>query len=195
MATSALSSSPGVWMSVAGEVDLEAGDAGQGAGRGADLGGEVGEGADVVAEEGRGVGELRAGELHAVAGVAGEADGDGFDLFDLARMSVGGAIETGGRGGGRRRAVLGTHETVSLEQSASGPERRPAGLRVGTRVFLSYCATGSRVRNPAGWNRKPQGCQSIVLGSRFSCSGRGSDSPILMPLRAFRETGWDWGAG
>ena len=60
---------------VAAEVDLEAGDAGEGAGRGADLGGEVGQRADVVAEDGRGVGELRAGQLHAVAGVAGEADG------------------------------------------------------------------------------------------------------------------------
>ena len=35
---------------VAAEVDLEAGDAGQGAGRGADLGGKVGKRADVVAE-------------------------------------------------------------------------------------------------------------------------------------------------
>src|SRR5581483_7666265 len=51
------------------EVDLEAGDAGQGAGGGADLGGEVGEGGDVVAEDGRGVGKLGAGQLHAVAGV------------------------------------------------------------------------------------------------------------------------------
>ena len=32
--------------------------------------------------ERRRVGELRAGQLHPVAGVAGEADGDGLDLFD-----------------------------------------------------------------------------------------------------------------
>ena len=37
---------------------------------GADLGREVGQRADVVADQGRGVGELRAGQLHAVAGVA-----------------------------------------------------------------------------------------------------------------------------
>ena len=59
----------------AAELDLEAGDAGQGADRGANLGGEVGEGADVVAEVRRGAGELRADELHSVAGVAAKTDG------------------------------------------------------------------------------------------------------------------------
>ena len=84
---------------VAAEVDLEAGDAGQGAGRGANFGGEVGQRADVVAEDGRGVGELRAGELHAVAGVAGQTnrcfgyilDGDGADeVGPASRRSVAG---------------------------------------------------------------------------------------------------------
>ena len=61
---------------VVGDADLEAGDAGQGAGGGADLGREVGERREVVADQRRGVGELGPGQLHAVAGVAGEADDD-----------------------------------------------------------------------------------------------------------------------
>ena len=69
------------------EADLEAADAGQGAGRGADLGGIVRQGADVVAEDGGGAGELRAGELHAVAGVAAEADGDALEFLDWALVS------------------------------------------------------------------------------------------------------------
>ena len=56
----------------AGEVDLETGDAGERALRRADFGREVGERGDVVAHEGRRVGELRAGQLHAVARVAAE---------------------------------------------------------------------------------------------------------------------------
>ncbi len=46
----------------------------------ADFGRIVGEGGDVVAEDGAGVGQLRAGQLHAVAGVAGEADDGGGDF-------------------------------------------------------------------------------------------------------------------
>ena len=56
------------------EVDLETGDAGERAVRRANLGGKVGERGDVVADEGRRVGELRAGQLHAVARVAAEPD-------------------------------------------------------------------------------------------------------------------------
>src|SRR5207249_2985598 len=59
---------------VGGELDLIAGDAGGGAGGGADLGGKVGEGGEVVAVQRGLAGELGAGELHAVARVAGEAD-------------------------------------------------------------------------------------------------------------------------
>src|SRR5205085_370176 len=43
---------------LAAEVNLEAGDAGEGAGGGADFRGEVGQRADVVAEDGGGIGEL-----------------------------------------------------------------------------------------------------------------------------------------
>ena len=67
---------------VVGEVDLEAGDAGQRAGGRADLGGKVGKRREVVAEE-RGLArEAAAGQLHAVAGVAGEADDDVLQLLD-----------------------------------------------------------------------------------------------------------------
>ena len=65
----------------AGEVQLEAGDAGERARGGADLGGEVGQGAEIVAGQRGLVGELHAGDLHAVAGVAGEADDDGISFL------------------------------------------------------------------------------------------------------------------
>ena len=65
-----------------GEVELEARDARQRAGRRADLGGEVGQRRDVVAEQRRLGRELRAGELHPVAGVAREADDDLGELLD-----------------------------------------------------------------------------------------------------------------
>ena len=69
------------------EVDLVARDAGQRARGGANLGGEVGEGGQVVAGDGGRSGELRADQLHAVAGVADEADGDAFDLLDRPGLS------------------------------------------------------------------------------------------------------------
>jgi hypothetical protein len=84
---------------VAGKVDLEPRHAGERAGRGADLGREVREGADVVAENGRGVGELGPGKLHAVAGVAGEADGNGVKFLN-GRAGAAGA-GTGRLGPGR----------------------------------------------------------------------------------------------
>ena len=64
-------------------MELERRDAGQGAGGGPDLGREVGERRQVVAE-GRGLrGEPIAGQLHAVAGVAGEADDNAVEALDL----------------------------------------------------------------------------------------------------------------
>ena len=95
------------------EVDLVARDAGARARGGADLGGEVGEGGQVVAELRGGVGELAAGDLHAVAGIAGKtdddvvlADGVGFVLSHgccaLASSVPAAAPEAGvGRIGGR----------------------------------------------------------------------------------------------
>src|SRR5690606_15566043 len=68
---------------VVGEVQLEAGHAGQGAGRCADLGGEVGQGGQVVAELGGAGGEPVTGQLHAVAGVTGEPDDHAIELLNL----------------------------------------------------------------------------------------------------------------
>src|SRR5690606_23088620 len=63
-------------------VQLEGRDAGDGALGGADLGREVRQGRQVVAEDGRLLGEPVTGQLHPVAGVAGEPDDDAFDLLD-----------------------------------------------------------------------------------------------------------------
>src|SRR3989304_2835259 len=52
------------------------------AGGSANLGGVVRQGADVVAVDRGGTRELAAGQLHAVAGVAGEPDGDAVELED-----------------------------------------------------------------------------------------------------------------
>src|SRR5207302_2393997 len=67
------------------EVELERADAGERAGRSANLGREVGQRADVVAGESRLGGELHAGELHAVARVAREANDYRLSFFDLFR--------------------------------------------------------------------------------------------------------------
>ena len=61
---------------VVGDVHLEGRHPGEGAGRSADLGREVRQRGEVVPEQRAGAGEAVAGELHAVAGVAGEADDD-----------------------------------------------------------------------------------------------------------------------
>src|SRR5207244_113342 len=92
---------------VTGEVDLEPGDAGQGARRGADFRRKVGKRADVVTEHGGGVRELGAGKLHTVAGVAGEADGDGVEFLN-GRLGAAGA----GWGGCPRRSKGGGHESL-----------------------------------------------------------------------------------
>ena len=64
-----------------GEVDLEARDACERAGGSADLGGEVGKRGEVVAGERRRFGELGAGELDSIAGVATETNRHTFDLL------------------------------------------------------------------------------------------------------------------
>ena len=60
------------------EIDLEGGDAERRPLRRADLGREIGEGGEIVAGECGRQGELAAGQLHAVAAIAGEADDDRF---------------------------------------------------------------------------------------------------------------------
>ena len=76
IATRTSGASPGVWMSLEREVDLEPGDAGPRPGGRADLRREVGQRGEVVADHRGGVRELVARDLHAVAGVTGETDHD-----------------------------------------------------------------------------------------------------------------------
>ena len=76
IATSTFGVSPGVDDVVVGDVHLERRDAGDRAGRRADLGREVGQRREVVAERGGQLGEAVADELHAVARVAREPDHD-----------------------------------------------------------------------------------------------------------------------
>ena len=59
-----------------------------------DLGREVGQGADVVAEGRRGPRELAAGQLHAVAGIAGEPDRDAIQFLLVDRLL--GGLDLGG---------------------------------------------------------------------------------------------------
>ena len=88
---------------VVGEVQLERRHAGQGAGGRADLGREVGQRRQVVAERGGLRGEPVAGELHAVARVAGEPDHDPV------------ALDHGGRGRPVDGGIRGRHvEQVSI---------------------------------------------------------------------------------
>ena len=72
------------------DVHLERRHTGDGAGRSADLGGVVRQRREVVAEHGGQLGEPVADELHAVAGVAGEADDDAPQLLGLALRCRGG---------------------------------------------------------------------------------------------------------
>ena len=68
------------------EVDLERGDPGERAGRRADLRREVGKRCEVVAEDRGCVGEALSGELHAVPGVACEADDYLMEFFNGLRF-------------------------------------------------------------------------------------------------------------
>src|SRR5258708_11649635 len=64
-------------------MQLVAADAGQRARRSANFSREVRERGDVVAVEGDSIGELAAGNLHAVAGISGKTDHCAFDDFAL----------------------------------------------------------------------------------------------------------------
>ena len=90
MATSTFGMSPGVEDLVVGDVDLERRHAGDRAGGRPDLGREVGQRGEVVAEGGAHVGEAVPGELHAVAGVAGEADHDLIERLGSEISGLGG---------------------------------------------------------------------------------------------------------
>ena len=67
-------------------MNLETADTGQRARRGANFGREVGERGEIVAEKSGRIGELAAGDLHAVARVAAEADDRVFDGLATARQ-------------------------------------------------------------------------------------------------------------
>ncbi len=86
------------------EVDLERRHAEQRALRRADLRGEVGEGRQVVAGERGGQGELAAGQLHAVAAVAGETDDDRFGVRERRRLGGGDIVDSGGHDAPSRSA-------------------------------------------------------------------------------------------
>ena len=73
---------------VVGEVELEAGDAGERAGRRADLGREVGQRREVVAEDRCLAREAVARQLHTVARVAREADDHLVELLDRLRHAL-----------------------------------------------------------------------------------------------------------
>ena len=73
---------------LAGEADLEAADAGEGALGSADFRGKIGEGADVVAGDGGGVGELGAGKLHAITGVTRKPDRYAFEFLNRVLLAT-----------------------------------------------------------------------------------------------------------
>ena len=81
MATSTFGASPGRGDLVVGDVHLERRHPGERAGGRTDLGREVRQRREVVPEQRAGAGEAIAGELHAVAGVAGEADDDPIEAL------------------------------------------------------------------------------------------------------------------
>ncbi len=126
---------------VRAEADLEARHARQRAGRGANLRGEVGQRADVVAVDRRRSRELGAGQLHPVAGIAGEADRDPFELLEpgVERLRVGGHPPSAlrmrwcGRGG-RLRSSSGNASARNLRMSCgrTTPIRWSSSSRSGT---------------------------------------------------------------
>src|SRR4029079_16739801 len=87
-----------------------------------------------VAEQGRRVGEARARELHAVAGVARKPDGDRFDLLDGAVVTVGVAVTADARLGRGGRACFGTHGIQNLDEG----EGEGMGVWPRAGVQLSY---------------------------------------------------------
>ena len=95
-----------------------------------DLGGEVGKRGEVVAEHRGGVRETVAGQLHPVAGVAGEADDDALFLFDLLRHLA--------RASGPAASFRGSQEFAFRLPAYRVPARETAGIdAVGHRVPIA----------------------------------------------------------
>ena len=100
---------------VIGEMHLEARDAGDGALGSTNLGREVRQGGDVIAMDGGLSGEAVTGQLHAVAGIAGESNDDSVEGLDLSLVS-GVMCRVGGRHSdlfSRRGTPVGTCHVVA----------------------------------------------------------------------------------
>ena len=139
---------------VVGEVQLEGADARQGARRRADLGGEVGQRRQVVAEGRRLAGEPVAGQLHAVAGVAGEPDDDAVELDDALHEATGRRSWVGVRashqwststGRGYVRVSTGRDVDPDTIVRSPGRNRRPRGAHSG-----GWTDSRSGERRPGG---------------------------------------------
>ena len=107
IATRTLGWSPGVRMSWSAKCTWKPETPGQRAGGRADLGREVGQRREVVPEDRRLAREAIAGELHAVAGVAGEADHDPFELLDGLRRGHSRGIADAAALAARRQCAAG----------------------------------------------------------------------------------------
>src|SRR5262249_31618093 len=138
---------------VVGEVELEARDARERAGGGADLCGKVRERREVVPQKGRLARELAARELHAVAGIAREADDDGFALLD----------GFGHRALDVARAAAGSSAFVTAAGRLRRPGRRPTRGRRGTRGPSGRARTG---RSSAGRGSPGGGAPRRTRSSR-----------------------------
>ena len=97
---------------VVGEVNLEAGDARKRAGGRADLGGKVRQRGEVVSEDGGLAREAVPGQLHAVSGVAGEADHDPLELLDRFRLGY----ESGIADNAAPRATMKISEHIHIDR-------------------------------------------------------------------------------
>ena len=176
---------------VVGDVDLERRHPGDRAGRRPDLGRVVRHRGQVVAEDRAHVGEAVAGELHAVAGVAGEADDDLVEARARAMWSrvsrshhlivwVGGARGGGGRPGGRGRGgreAPASTEWLERRQCA----RTAASTRRRSRARpMDSASTSTRLPTPpARWKKRRRSRPTTMTGSpgaRVSTQGGGSQT-------------------
>ena len=193
---------------------LEARHPGEGSLGRADLGRKVRERRDVVAAECGGVGELGAGELHAVAGIAGKAHDHGVELFDRLRGRLEGAvvhrIPKSCRRGNRIDAeaadyipILPAKCMISLDSAVNrsgihgtGPHsaRRPRideWVRPSARGAGEATASAGlwgRVKRPRGPSVRHRDGRSRILGSG-QCHFGGADRPEVCDDMAARADG------
>ncbi len=124
------------------KADLKSAHAGFRAARGANLGRKVGKGRHVVAGQGRRVGQLRAGQLHAIARVTAKPDGRRLDCMQ--RLAAGNRCH-GTRGGGG----VGTGGSRTQKQSDSSGARtgaQPQAAARGNRARLGRAGRHLNVR-------------------------------------------------